>query len=121
MAGIGPFIPHPQTPLKNAKVGDLYLALRTIAIMRIMLKDINIPATTAIESLHPNGRILALKCGANVIMPNITNNEYRKLYILYPGKPMLDNSVLQNKLSIVKKITSISRTIGNGYGGHKKY
>ena len=75
MAGIGPFIPHPDTPLAGESGGSLSLALRTMAVMRIMLPDINIPATTAMESLHPNGRIMALQAGANVVMPNITEEE----------------------------------------------
>lgn len=86
MAGIGPFIPHPQTPLAHEKGGTLDLALRTMAVMRLLLPDINIPATTAMESLHPNGRIMALQAGANVVMPNVTEGEYRRLYELYPGK-----------------------------------
>ena len=77
MAGIGPFIPHPQTPLAHEKGGTLDLALRTMAVMRLLLPDINIPATTAMESLHPNGRIMALQAGANVVMPNVTEGEYR--------------------------------------------
>ena len=85
MAGIGPFIPHAQTPLKDATGGSLELALRTMAAMRLLMPDINIPATTAMESLHPQGRIKALRAGANVVMPNITEGEYRKLYELYPG------------------------------------
>ena len=60
MAGIGPFIPHPQTPLAQEKGGTLELALRTMAVMRLLMPDINIPATTAMESLHPQGRIKAL-------------------------------------------------------------
>ena len=118
MAGIGPFIPHPQTPLKNAKGGTLDLALRTMAVMRLMMPDINIPATTAMESLHPKGRIMALQSGANVVMPNVTEGEYRKLYELYPGKICTDDTPQHCKTCIGMKIISIGRTIGNGYGGH---
>lgn len=57
MAGIGPFIPHPQTPLAKESGGTLELSLRTMAVMRLLMPDINIPATTAMESLHPEGRI----------------------------------------------------------------
>ena len=120
MAGIGPFIPHHQTPLKDAAKGTLDLALRTMSLMRIMLPDINIPATTAMESLHPQGRIKALKCGANVVMPNITEGEYRKLYELYPGKICVDDTPAHCRSCISLKIMSIGRTIGQGYGSHKK-
>lgn len=61
MAGIGPFIPHPDTPLKDEDGRAFRLSLRTMSIMRLLLPDINIPATTAMETLHPNGRIIALQ------------------------------------------------------------
>ena len=118
MAGIGPFIPHAQTPLKDAAGGTLELALRTMAVMRIMMPDINIPATTAMESLHPQGRIRALQCGANVVMPNVTEGEYRRLYELYPGKICVDDTPTQCRSCIGMKIASIGRTVGLGYGGH---
>ena len=120
MAGIGPFIPHPDTPLAQAKGGALYLALRTMAIMRLLLPDINIPATTAMESLHPQGRIMALRCGANVVMPNVTEGEYRKFYELYPGKICVNDTPVHCRSCIGLKIMSIGRKIGTGYGSHKK-
>ena len=118
MAGIGPFIPHPDTPLANEQGGTLEMALRTMAVMRLLLPDINIPATTAMESLHPQGRIMALKAGANVVMPNVTEGEYRRLYELYPGKICVDDTPLQCRTCIGMKIQSIGRTIGQGKGGH---
>lgn len=120
MAGIGPFIPHPETPLKDAAGGTLNLACRTMAVMRLLLPDINIPATTAMESLHPQGRIKALQAGANVVMPNVTEGEYRRLYELYPGKACVDDTPLHCRSCIGMKIMSIGRTIGQGYGSHKK-
>lgn len=118
MAGIGPFIAHPQTPLKNNAANNLHLSLRTMAVMRLLLPDINIPATTAMESLHPQGRIMALKGGANVVMPNVTEGEYRKLYELYPGKACVDDTPLHCRTCIGAKIAAIGRSIGSGYGGH---
>ena len=120
MAGIGPFIPHPDTPLKDEKGRAFELSLRTMAIMRLLLPDINIPATTAMETLHPEGRIIALQCGANVIMPNVTEGEYRQLYELYPGKAALNETPLHSKTSIGARIEAIGRKIGTGYGSHKK-
>lgn len=120
MAGIGPFIPHSETPLAHEKGGTLDLALRTMAVMRLMMPDINIPATTAMESLHPQGRILALKSGANVVMPNVTEGEYRRLYELYPGKICVNDTPAHCRSCIGIKIQMIGRTIGTGYGGHKK-
>ncbi len=118
MAGIGPFIPHPDTPLKDEKGGTLSLALRTMAVMRLLMKDINIPATTAMESLHPQGRIMALQAGANVVMPNVTEGEYRKFYELYPNKICVNEQPRQCRTCIAMKIESIGRKVGTGYGGH---
>ena len=116
MAGIGPFIPHQDTPLANEKGGNIYLSIRAMAIMRILLPDINIPATTAMEVLHPQGRIIALQAGANVIMHNITTSNYRILYELYPNKEKANEtySVFINKLHC------ISRTVSDTHGEHKK-
>jgi len=120
MAGIGPFIPHPQTPLAEEKGGTLELALRTMAVMRLLMPDINIPATTAMESLHPQGRIKALQAGANVVMPNVTEGEYRRLYELYPNKICVNDTPVHCRSCIGLKIMSIGRKIGTGYGGHKR-
>ncbi|MDR0423299.1 MAG: [FeFe] hydrogenase H-cluster radical SAM maturase HydE [Rickettsiales bacterium] len=120
MAGIGPFIPHPNTPLRDEKGKEFELSLRTMAIMRIMLPDINIPATTAMESLNPNGRIIALQSGANVVMPMITEGEYRKLYELYPNKICTNDTPLHCKTCIGLKIMSIGRTIGTNFGERKR-
>lgn len=119
MAGIGPFIPHPETPLAGEPGGSLHLALRTMATMRLLLPDINIPATTAMESLHPDGRMMALQGGANVVMPNVTEGEYRKLYELYPGKICVNDTPVHCRSCISRKILSIGRTIGTGYGSHR--
>jgi biotin synthase len=86
MVGIGPFIPHPDTPLRNATKGSLEKTLKMVALTRLFLPDANIPATTALGSIHPQGRQMALKCGANVIMPNFTPSPYRAQYALYPNK-----------------------------------
>lgn len=105
MIGIGPFIPHPKTPLKDAACGDLNLAIKVMALTRIVLKDINIPATTAMETLAPNGRLLALQSGANVVMPNLTDDFHRKLYEIYPNK------TAATRIDLEKKLHSLGRYI----------
>ena len=120
MIGIGPFIPHPQTPLHNASGGSFTLALKVMALTRILLKDINIPATTAMETLIPNGRIIALNSGANVIMPNITTKIYSEKYEIYPGKFQSNEDPEQNKNYIENTIRKIGRTIATGYGYRKE-
>lgn len=122
MAGIGPFIPHPNTPLANeSAAGHFELSLKMMAIMRLMLPDINIPATTAMETLHPQGRLLALQCGANVVMPNATDREFRAKYELYPGKICTGDTPDKCRGCIQRKIESIGRTVNGSYGFHGDY
>ena len=119
MIGIGPFIPHPDTPLGNCKVDlnkNFELSLRVMALTRILLKNINIPATTAMETINPNGRIIALQSGANVVMPNITQGEYRKQYIIYPNKICTEESPNKCSICIRSKIEAIGRSISTGKG-----
>lgn len=116
MAGIGPFIPHPDTPLKDAQGRAFTLALKTMALTRLLLPDINIPATTAMETLNPQGRIIALQSGANVVMPNVTEGEARRLYELYPGKICVSDTPKHCRTCIAVKIASIGRTIGTTKG-----
>lgn len=111
MIGIGPFIPHEDTPLKGAAGGDFSLSLKVMALTRLLLPGVNIPATTAMETLHRNGRILALQSGANVVMPNITEGAYRKLYALYPGKACVDHTPGHCRDCIAEKIRGIGRTV----------
>lgn len=119
MVGIGPFIPHPDTPLKDASYGDLTLALKVMALVRLLLRNVNIPATTAMETIRQDGRIIALQSGANVIMPNVTKFEYKKKYEIYPGKTCedtcyysdLNERLILEKKDIEEKIKSIKRTI----------
>ena len=113
MIGIGPLIVHPETPLKNEKNGDLILAIKVLALTRLLLPDINIPATTAMETLHPQGRIMALQAGANVIMPNVTFEKCKKNYEIYPNKVSVDYSKLQTDLE------TIGRKISNQKGYRK--
>lgn len=121
MIGIGPFIPNSGTPLKDAKTGSFELALRVMAIIRMILPDINIPATTAMETLNPNGRIIALQSGANVVMPNVTQGEYRKMYEIYPGKICVNESPDKCINCISAKIKSIGRNIAQTKGFHQKF
>lgn len=116
MVGLGPFIPNPDTPLKEEKAGSFEKALKIMAITRLLMPDINIPATTAMETLNPNGRIIALQSGANVVMPNVNATEYRKQYKLYPGKICLDEGAQTCRKCIEEKIKSIGRTISDSKG-----
>ena len=86
MIATGPFIPHPETPLRDYPHGDVNLSIRVIALLRIMNPYSNIPATSALASLHSDAREKGLKAGANVIMPSLTPKRVRLLYNIYPGK-----------------------------------
>mgnify|MGYP001182255117 CR=1 FL=1 len=117
MIGMGPYIVHEDTPLaQKAKDFDgkknLELGLKMIALTRILLKDVNIASTTALQSLSPEGRELGLKAGANIIMPNMTPTKYRKSYRLYDNKPCLDENALLCRGCLENRIDSIGEKIG---------
>lgn len=120
MIGVGPFIPNENTPFKDAKGGTFDMALKVMAITRLLLPDANIPATTAMETLNPNGRIIALQNGANVVMPNVTQGDYRKYYEIYPGKICVNDTPTKCRGCITGKIKSINRSVSEGYGFRKK-
>lgn len=92
MVGIGPFIPHPATPLGRAPQEPLRLTLRLTALLRLLMPRAHLPATTAAGSLDPQGREKMIGAGANVLMPNMTPTSVRKDYLLYPGKICLDEA-----------------------------
>ena len=121
MVGIGPFIPNPNTPLADEKVGDFNLALKVMALTRLLLPDINIPATTAMETLDPKGRIIALQSGANVVMPNVTEGDYRRKYEIYPGKICINDTPAHCRGCISGKIASIGRTVATSKGNSKHF
>ena len=112
MIGIGPFIPHPRTPLGGAPRGDLCQTLKVLAITRILTRNTNLPATTAAGVLDPMGRRRALETGANVIMPDITPWTYRQHYQIYPGK--IHERSEEGKMA--ELIFSLGRRISPGAG-----
>lgn len=93
MIGIGPFISHHETPFADFKNGTLDLTLRLIAVLRLMFPYALIPATTALGTIHPEGRELGLKAGANVIMPNLSPQEVREKYVLYDNKICINEDI----------------------------
>lgn len=114
MAGIGPFIPAPNTPFELENKGGFTLATKVMAILRLLLPYINIPATTAMENLQKDGRMTALNRGANVIMPNFTTPNEKKLYQIYP-KNLIDDSDLNSKL------LSYNRYVSKENGDSKRF
>lgn len=120
MVGVGPFIPNEQTPLAKEKGGTFEMALKVMAITRLLLPTSNIPATTAMETLNKQGRQIALQSGANVVMPNVTEGRYRALYKLYPGKICINDTPAHCRGCITGKIHAIGRTVSTDYGFRKK-
>ena len=111
MVGIGPFIPHPDTPLAGAEQQGLEHALRGTALLRLALPKAHIPATTAAGSLVPDGREQMIRAGANVLMPNLTQVEYKKDYLLYPGKICLDESGIQCIGCLSMRVRTVDRKL----------
>ncbi len=117
MIGMGPFILHKNTPLVSynglVKKEDNFLkTLKMIAATRIILRDVNIASTTALQAIDPIGRELGLQVGANIIMPVLTEIKYRTSYQLYEGKPCLDENAAQCRGCLEKRIFSIGEKIG---------
>lgn len=86
MVGIGPFIPSAETPFSGFKVGELNLTLKLLSIIRLMFPNVLLPSTTALGTIHPNGREMGVMAGANVVMPNLSPVNVRKKYMLYDNK-----------------------------------
>jgi len=108
MVGMGPFISHQHTPLKGGdETKNFNLSLNMIAYLRILMPDINIAATTALQALHPRGRELGLEAGANVIMPLVTPKKYRENYQLYDNKPCIEESSDECLVCITERIKSV--------------
>jgi len=104
MVGIGPFLPQKDTPFGNYPPGDPNLCLKMIALTRLLLPRALIPATTAMESVMPNGRELALKAGANVVMPNLSPVSAKKLYVIYDNKALGGDEAAQTLCILKEKI-----------------
>ena len=120
MIGVGPFIPHPSTPLGGAPRGTLELSLRFVACLRLLCPQALIPATTALGALHPEGRLMALRAGADVLMPNATPVRYRSQYELYPGKISLGDDAAACRQSVEEMAAQLGRRIGVGYGHSRR-
>ena len=122
MIGVGPYIPHPDTPLakfppapEDQVPATVELACRVVALARLLCPQANIPSTTALASLEGEaGRAQGLRCGANILMPNVTPDKYRRLYEIYPAKAVLCE--VGGKMDIGKWLETIGRGKGRGRG-----
>jgi len=127
MCGMGPYIEHEDTPLYEhrnllmTKQERFDLTLNMIAILRLLMSDINIAAATALQAIDPAGREKALAIGANVIMPNLTPCEYREEYQLYEDKPCLDEDAELCRNCLEARIEMAGAEIGYGEWGDSKH
>jgi len=125
MIGMGPYLVHNQTPMalkgQMEKEKLLQLSLNMIAVCRIVLKDVNIAATTALQAVVSDGRERGLSYGANVTMPNITPTEVRSSYKLYEGKPCMDEGRLECKSCLLGRVRSIGRDVAFDQWGDSKH
>jgi len=120
MAGIGPFIPNPNTPLGKAPAGSVDMTLKMIAVARLLLPQAYLPATTALGSIDNQGRQKALRAGGNVVRPNVTPDRYRRMYEIYPNKICLDDNPAHCRNCIGGIIASLGRTVASGAGHSPK-
>lgn len=128
MCGMGPYLEHQETPLyqyKNSLLPlseRLQLSLKMVAVLRILMPDINIAATTALQSIDKNARMQAVCIGANVLMPNITPKQYRDDYFLYENKPVSTQSDEDDLHSLENQLKIIRHKIGYfGQGNAPRY
>jgi biotin synthase len=127
MVGMGPYIEHQDTPLYEFRndlrpIGERFdMALKMIATLRIMMKDINIAASTALQAIDPLGREKAVRAGANIIMPNMTPGNYRNDYALYENKPCSDEEPEECVNCLDARIRLADSKIGYGEWGDSKH
>ncbi len=127
MIGMGPYIEHEKTPLYQYRhlllplQERFELSLRMVALLRILMKDINIAATTAMQTIDPHGREKALITGANIVMPNLTPLRYREGYLLYQDKPGLDEQAEETHHKFEEQILAAGCQIGYGEWGDSRH
>lgn len=119
MVGIGPFIPHRETPFAQEKAGSLELTLFLLSLVRLMLPNALIPATTALGTVHPEGRELGILAGANVVMPNLSPKDVRKKYLLYDNKICTGDEAAECRLCLEERINKIGYRIPVSRGDYR--
>ena len=119
MIGMGPFIPHKDTPFRDYERGSVRTTLFLLSLCRIMLPDLLLPATTALGSLRGDGRQLGVLAGANVIMPNISPIDVREKYMLYDTKIVNDNGAAENIQDLRDYMAEIGYEVVIGRGDYQ--
>lgn len=120
MIGIGPYVTHAQTPFASFVNGSVELTLRLLSVLRLMFPYVLLPSTTALGTLHPQGRELGLKAGANVVMPNLSPVKVRKLYELYENKICTGEEAAQCRGCLEKRVEAAGYKIVTDIGNVKR-
>lgn len=120
MVGIGPFIPTQNTPFADRPAGTVDTTLRLLALIRILHPQVLLPATTALGTLHPQGRELGILAGANVIMPNITPQRYREQYNIYDNKLSTGSEAAETIATTRCQISKLGADIPTNRGDYKE-
>lgn len=121
MIGIGPFIPHQDTPFKDKMAGSLSLTLFLIGILRLLFPTALIPATTALGTIHPQGREKGILAGANVVMPNLSPVGVRKKYSLYDNKICTGEEAAECRQCLSKRMERIGYQLVVDRGDHPSF
>ncbi|MDI9510277.1 MAG: [FeFe] hydrogenase H-cluster radical SAM maturase HydE [Clostridiales bacterium] len=119
MVGIGPFIPHHGTPFADKEAGTLELTLFLLALIRLMLPNVLLPATTALGTINPKGRELGILAGANVVMPNLSPIGVREKYLLYDNKICTGDEAAECRYCMEKRMEAIGYHLAVSRGDHK--
>ena len=120
MCGIGPFIPHKDTVFADFTAGTVELTCYLLSIIRLIHPPVLLPATTALGTIHPEGRELGILSGANVVMPNLSPASVRKKYMLYNDKVSDGAESAQSKDELVRRMTAIGYEVVTARGDVKK-
>jgi biotin synthase len=119
MIGIGPFIPHADTPFGNEPAGSIEMTLKLISIFRLMHPSALIPSTTALATLSPDGRERGILAGANVVMPNLSPSSVRKQYALYDNKASFGSESAEGLKLLEEQLNGIGYKISYLRGDYK--
>lgn len=121
MAGIGPFIPHKGTALGDAAAGSNQLSLKALAVTRLIVKTVHLPATTALRTLDGKDTQNAFNVGANVIMLKLEPYKYRRLYEIYPKALGMEKSIREERAEMEKFIIGMGKEVAKDRGDSIKF
>ena len=120
MVGIGPFIPHHDTPFAEEKQGSLEMTLLMLGLTRLVVPNVLLPSTTALGTIHPKGREMGILAGANVVMPNLSPQDVRKKYLLYDNKICTGDEAAECIACLGRRMESVGYRLVSDRGDFKE-